>query len=78
MLAVRIMADFGASIAVPVVLFAALGKRLDARFGTQPWLLVIGFVLAAAVSAILIWQKAKRYGREYESIEPAPTSQPKK
>lgn len=69
MFAFRIMGDLGLTIAVPVVLLAMLGKRLDANYGTSPWLLVSGFALAAAISALLIWKKAKRYGSEYQSMD---------
>jgi predicted permease len=68
MLAMRIMGDFGLSIALPVVAFAMIGKRLDAKYGTSPWLIILGFALAAMLSGYLIWKKAKRYGRDYEAI----------
>lgn len=67
-LGLRIVGDFGATIAVPVVLLALLGKWLDARWGTRPWLLIAGFALAAAISALSILKKAKRYGREYDAL----------
>ncbi|MFA5813502.1 MAG: AtpZ/AtpI family protein [Patescibacteria group bacterium] len=63
------MGDFGATIAVPVVLFVLIGKWLDGKYGTEPWVTILGFVLAAALSAWTIWKKAKRYGREYEEID---------
>jgi F0F1-type ATP synthase assembly protein I len=66
--AFRIMADIGASIAIPVVLCSMAGKALDARYGTAPWLLIAGFALAAAVSAVVIAKKARRYGEEYEKL----------
>ncbi len=65
----RIVGDFGATIAIPVVVFAYLGKRLDVRWGTAPWLLIIGFVLAALISGALIYRKAKRYGKEYQALQ---------
>lgn len=64
----RIVADFGATIAVPIVVFAWLGQRLDARWGTKPWLLIAGFVLAAFISGISIYRKAKVYGNEYQKL----------
>lgn len=65
----RIVVDFGASIALPVVVLSMAGKRLDARFGTHPWLLIAGFVLAAMLSAALIYRSAKRYGRQYQDLD---------
>ena len=65
----RIVGDFGATIAIPVVVLANIGKRLDARFATAPWLLIAGFTLAALFSGALIYRKAKRYGKEYQELK---------
>lgn len=65
----RIAGDFGVTIAIPVVVLAYLGKRLDTRFDTAPWLLIVGFALAAVTSGILIYRKAKRYGKEYQQLK---------
>lgn len=66
--ALRIVGDFGATIAVPVVIFAVLGKWIDARVGTAPRFLITGFVLAAIISSVAIYRKAKRYAKEYEKL----------
>jgi F0F1-type ATP synthase assembly protein I len=66
--ALRIVGDFGATIAVPVVLLALLGKWLDAKYGTAPSLLIAGFVLAATLSAVSIARKAKRYAKTYDEL----------
>ncbi|MDO8626380.1 MAG: AtpZ/AtpI family protein [Candidatus Magasanikbacteria bacterium] len=68
MFALRIVGDFGASIAVPIVILALLGQWLDNRQGTEPRYLIIGFVLAAILSAKLIYRKAKIYGQEYQKM----------
>lgn len=68
LLGFRIMAEFGAIIAVPVVLLAKLGQRLDEAFGTGPWLLIAGFGLSAGISAAGIWRRAKKFSREYEEL----------
>ncbi|MEK7481583.1 MAG: AtpZ/AtpI family protein [Patescibacteria group bacterium] len=65
----RIAGDFGATIAIPVVVLAYLGNRLDVRFATAPWLLIAGFALAALFSGALIYRKAKRYGKEYQNLK---------
>ena len=62
------MGEFGALIAVPVVLLSWLGKQLDTAYGTGPWLLIAGFVLAFTFSAAGIVRRAKRYGQEYEAL----------
>jgi hypothetical protein len=66
--ALRIMADFGLTIAAPAVILAMAGKALDVRFGTAPWLLIAGFALAAVCTGALIARKAKRYGEEYQKL----------
>lgn len=68
LLAFRIMGDFGASIAVPVVVLVLLGQWLDAKYQTQPWLMIVGFILAAASSAKIIYTKSKKYGQEYQQM----------
>jgi hypothetical protein len=74
----RIVGDFGVSIAVPVVVLALLGKRLDAAWGTAPLMLVIGFLAAAGISALMIRKKAVAYGKEYQRLvdNDAPKSPP--
>ncbi len=66
--ALRIIGDFGVSIAFPVVVFALIGQHFDEVYGTGPWLTVLGFVIAALLSGLLIYRKAKRYGDEYQKL----------
>ena len=70
MLGLRIIGDFGATIAVPVVLLSLLGKWMDAKYGTKPYFLIAGFAVAATVSSIMIVRKAKAYGKMYQDIDP--------
>ena len=67
--ALKIVGNFGVAIAVPVVLFALLGQYLDEKFGTDPWLLILGFVLAALISGRIIYKKAKKYGADYNKLK---------
>lgn len=69
MFALKIIGDFGVSIAVPVVLFVLIGQYLDGKYGKGPLFTIIGFVIAAAVSARIIYRKAKRYGAEYQKLD---------
>ena len=68
MFALRIVGDFGATIAVPVVLFVLLGQYLDGKYNKSPLFTVLGFVLAALLSGMSIYKKAKRYGAEYQRL----------
>lgn len=65
-LAFRVAADFGVSIAVPALIAAYLGKYLDEKFGTQPWILVGLLTLALVVTVVIIVKKANYYGKLYE------------
>ncbi len=64
----RIVGDFGISIAAPVVVLALLGKWLDAKWGTKPYMLIAGFLVAAGLSALIIRKRAIAYGKEYQAL----------
>lgn len=64
----RIVGDFGATLAVPAVLAAVLGARLDAAWGTRPTALFAALALAFGLSALVIRKKAIRYGKLYQDL----------
>lgn len=66
--ALKIVGDFGATIAIPVVALTLLGKYLDQRWQTGPRLLILGFILSLLISGRIIYRKAKRYGQEYQQL----------
>lgn len=68
MFAFKIIGDFGASIAVPVVLFVLIGNYFDGKYNKTPLFTILGFVLAALVSARIIYKRAKEYGDEYKRM----------
>lgn len=47
----------GLQFALSIVLFVYLGQWLDRRFGTEPWMLLIGLVLGAGGSFYGIYRK---------------------
>jgi F0F1-type ATP synthase assembly protein I len=67
--ALRIVGDFGASIALPVVLFVLIGQWLDSKYQRTPLFTIIAFVLAAIVSGRIIYRKAKTYGKEFNDLD---------
>ena len=69
LLGLRIAADFGATIAVPIVLFALIGRWLDGYYGMTYTFTALAFVLAALISAKMITKKAKDYGKEYQALD---------
>lgn len=68
LLGLRIAGDFGASIAIPIIIFVIVGQKIDARYGISPWATITGFVIAAIMSGRSIYRKAKQYGRQYDEL----------
>ncbi len=66
--ALRIAGDFGATIAIPVVMFVLIGRWLDGKYDKGALFTVIGFVLAALISGRIIYKKSKQYGKEYQAL----------
>ena len=67
--ALKIIGDFGATIAVPVVIFTLLGQFLDEKYQRRPLFTILAFVVAALISAKIIYKKAKKYGQEYQNLD---------
>ena len=59
--------QLGYSIAIPLVLLALLGRFLDKRFGTSPWLLLVGIFLSLIVSTFAVYYKTVKILSETES-----------
>ncbi len=66
--AMRIVADFGATIAVPAVVATFAGIWLDRKFGTMPWLLLVCLGLAFALTGLMISRKAKTYAEQFDRL----------
>ncbi|MCF6276551.1 MAG: AtpZ/AtpI family protein [Candidatus Magasanikbacteria bacterium] len=69
MFGLKIAGDFGVTLFAPVILFVWIGKTLDTRFDLAPLLTILGFVVAAILSALMIYRKAHRYNAQYLAIE---------
>lgn len=67
-LGLRIVGDFGATIAVPVVVFVLIGQWLERTYGHAPWFTISAFLLAAGLSGFTIYKKAKYYDKKYQEI----------
>lgn len=73
--ALKIIGDFGASIAVPIVIFVLVGQWLDQKYQKGPWFTALAFVLAALISGKIIYRRAKIYGAEYQALDNKNTKQ---
>lgn len=49
--------QLGYSIAIPLVVLALLGRLLDKKFGTSPWLLLAGVLVSLVVSTFAVYFK---------------------
>lgn len=49
--------NLGYTIAVPIVVFALLGRFLDKKLGTSPFLLLAGILLSVAISSWAVYKK---------------------
>jgi F0F1-type ATP synthase assembly protein I len=52
------LAGMGVQFVVAILLCLFIGKWLDARLGTAPWLLILGVFVGAAASTIAMYRKA--------------------
>ena len=69
LLGMKIMGDFGAAIAVPVVAFVLVGKWLQTKYGFEPFGIIGGFLFAIVMSTITIRKKVKWYAAEYAALK---------
>jgi hypothetical protein len=58
---VNLATEFGFIIALPLVVFALVGKWADHKFGTFPWLTLAGIVLAITSTTVWMTKRLKGY-----------------
>lgn len=66
-LAFKIAADFGVTIAVPALIAAYFGQKLDEKWGTYPLMLLILITIAFIFTAIFVVRKAYYYAKLYQN-----------
>ena len=49
--------ELGYSIVIPIVVFALIGRLLDKKLDTSPWLLLLGILISIIVTTVLVYQK---------------------
>lgn len=54
----------GLQLAISVVVFFFIGYWLDGKFGTSPWLTIVGSVLGATGGLIKFLREATRLGKQ--------------
>lgn len=53
--------DLGFVIALPLVVLGLLGKYLDGKMGTEPWLTLSGILVAIVVTVVWLSRKLRGY-----------------
>ena len=59
----------GLTLALSVVLLTLGGRWLDAKLGTEPWLMIIGILWGAGGGTWWVILRVKRYSEEEERRE---------
>jgi F0F1-type ATP synthase assembly protein I len=49
--------ELGYSIVIPIMIFALVGRILDKKMDTSPWLLLLGILISIVVTTVLVYQK---------------------
>ncbi|MFA6552624.1 MAG: AtpZ/AtpI family protein [Candidatus Paceibacterota bacterium] len=52
--------ELGYTIAVPIIVFALLGRFLDKSLGTSPFLLLAGILISIFLSSYIIYKKVSK------------------
>ncbi len=68
----RMIGDIWTTLAAPPVLLGILGNRLDAAFGTRPYVFVCCLFLSFVISTVSVCAKAVKYGEQYELLTDTP------
>ena len=58
---VNLATEFGFIIALPLVVFALVGKWADHKFGTYPWLTLAGIAIAITTTTVWMTKRLKGY-----------------
>ena len=58
--------ELGYVIAIPIVVFGLLGRFLDKKFQTSPWLLLAGIIISIAISSFGLVSKFKKMLKKIE------------
>lgn len=51
------LAGMGVQFLIAILLFLFIGKWLDSRLGTSPWLLILGVFSGAAASTVAMYRR---------------------
>jgi F0F1-type ATP synthase assembly protein I len=66
MAAIRIFVRISVWVAIPIILALFIGKWLDAKYGTAPWMFIATMGLAFIISMVAIAKICIKYIKEIE------------
>jgi len=61
--------QLGYTIAIPLVVLALVGRFLDKKFDTSPWLLLAGVLLSLVITSWAIYFKISKIFKELNKCE---------
>lgn len=64
--ALKLAFELGYIIVIPLVILALLGRFLDKRFGSSPWLLLCGIFLSMIISCFGIYKTVAPILKSFE------------
>jgi F0F1-type ATP synthase assembly protein I len=67
---VVIFTKVSASVAIPIIFALFIGKYLDTKYGTTPWIFLGLTAIAFVISLISIWRSLAGYMKKLEKEEP--------
>lgn len=67
--ALSFIGQVGIATAVPLVALALLGRYLDQRFDSAPKLFIVGIILAAGASILILRQITKKMITEIKKLD---------
>jgi thioredoxin-like negative regulator of GroEL len=67
-LGLKIVSDFGFTIAIPVISLVVIAQWVEEYVGYEPHPTIIAFITAALLTAKIIMHKAEKYNKAYQDI----------
>ncbi len=64
--AVSLAWELGYTIAIPLVILALIGRFLDKKFDSSPWLFLTGIILAFFLSTIAVYLKTSKIISQFD------------
>jgi hypothetical protein len=58
---INLAMEFGYIIALPLVVLGLVGKWLDGKYGTKPWITLAGILLAIILTSTWLTRRIKEY-----------------